>query len=142
MSVLKANTITKAKLGNTDLSAVYRGDTQIWQAKPVVPEFTLSSTYWGTVNEAIGTKPLMFSGIHNMRDPDMQYQFYASSSGSWLNVTPNKDQQGWGVVSFPPDVTFNIASAMSGAPHLVSPYPGKIRYKLSDGTITEWAYSP
>lgn len=32
MPLLKASTITKAKLGNTELSAVYKGSTQIWQA--------------------------------------------------------------------------------------------------------------
>ena len=37
MPVLKANTITKAKLGSTDLKAVYRGGTQIWQAGPKPP---------------------------------------------------------------------------------------------------------
>ena len=37
MPVLKANTITKAKLGSTDLKAVYRGSTQIWQAGPPPP---------------------------------------------------------------------------------------------------------
>lgn len=144
MPALNTNTITNAMYGSTPLGAVYKGDTKIWEAKPVVPEFTLSSTYWGTVNEASGTKPLMFSGIHNIRDPDLKYQFYVdnNSSGSWINATANRDQQGWGVVSWSPDVTFDIASAMSAAPHLVSPYPGKIRYKLSDGTITEWAYSP
>ena len=32
MPVLKTNTITNAKFGKTDLSAVYRGSTQIWKA--------------------------------------------------------------------------------------------------------------
>lgn len=34
MPVLTTNTITDAKFGSTDLSAVYRGSTQIWQAGP------------------------------------------------------------------------------------------------------------
>ena len=37
MSVLKANTITNAKLGSTQLTAVYKGSTQIWQADPSEP---------------------------------------------------------------------------------------------------------
>ena len=32
MPVLKANTITNAKFGSTDIRAVYRGSTQVWKA--------------------------------------------------------------------------------------------------------------
>ena len=37
MPVLQTNTITNAKLGSTELSAVYRGSTQIWKAVPNPP---------------------------------------------------------------------------------------------------------
>ena len=41
MPVLKANTITDAKFGNTDLSAVYRGSTRVWRKPPILAPINL-----------------------------------------------------------------------------------------------------
>ena len=62
MPVLKANTITNAKLGSTDIRAVYRGSTEVYRRPPPEPmswlpinmELRTASDIWISPNQSEG----------------------------------------------------------------------------------------
>ena len=148
-----------------DMSAVgssraYFGDNLIWEKTavpppnpdplepdPVVPESTLSSTYWSepVTTGSLDIYYLYFSGMHNIQDPDLKYTIQARlPTEGWYTANPEGASNS---PAPPPGVPFEIKSAIAvttsiGAANTTPPYPGRISYKLPDGTSTEWIYSP
>lgn len=149
MPRLRTYEIENAKLGSTQLGAVYKGSTQIWKAVTIPPESTLTGTYWSdpVAVDGADTYTLLFAGIHNIQDVPALYCFeYRHPSLGWHIANVDRIDGEWSVAYWPPDVPFEIKSAATvglspGSPNTYPPYPGRIKYKLSDGTITEWAYS-
>lgn len=154
-----------------DMSAVgssraYFGDNLIWEKTavpppnpdplepdpipdPVVPESTLSSTYFGepVTSGSFDVYYLYFSGMHTIQDPNLTYSIQARLTGGGWHVANIGALDGvtW-TPAPPPGVPFDIESRIGvevqpGKPNTNPPFPGRIRYKLSDGTITEWIYS-
>ena len=161
MPALNISNIKDAKLGSTPLTAVYKGSTQIYGVRqnppfePIDPddiEVEVSSSYWvrgdgracGDMNDWVNA----FSGTHNITDPGRLIE-YAS------NTPPSSNWYGWD--AFLPDTftkpnepfemigtTTTCTDTDSGDPYYpkVAEPKVRIRFKLSDGTITDWAYSP
>lgn len=101
MTVLKANTITDAKFGSTDLSAVYKGSTQIWKAvqpvtfapiniQPVQGKETRVYSYWVYGERSDESPyPMYFKSVSGVgTDPARPIQ------NKYLMIDPNTGLQG------------------------------------------------
>ena len=144
MPALNISNIKDAKLGSTPLSAVYMGSTNIWTATPD-PVLTITSGRWvrnGTGGCTRGNRyEVYITGIHNIEDTGRELVTqYLNDFGSWSG-----DANAFVLDTFTqPNVNFDLrtfdyqcVSSVGGSPTV------RMRYKLSDGTITEWAtWSP
>ena len=154
MPALNISNIKDARLGSTYLSAVYKGSTLLWNwnVPPIDPddiEITVSNSRWvrgdgsqcGDMNDWVNA----FDVMHNITDPrrQIEYASRATSSGDWI---------GWDAFHADTYTTPNTLSEMTGRtmtctddspyyPAVAAPFV-RIRFKLSDGTITDWAYLP
>ena len=152
MPVLKSNTITNAKFGNTDLSAVYKGSTQIWTAAPDL-SLVLNNTFFvKNPSSSVCTRgsryDLAFQGICYSDDPSFEIvcQYYSSLNNGWI---PAGDLSAywslgsiWGIQSAVPfnfSCTYIYTCNSSGTP---ARFQGRMKARTSDGNETEWAYSP
>jgi hypothetical protein len=150
MPRLRTYEIKDAKLGSTPLGAVYKGDTKIWQAKPVDPddiEITVDNSYWarGDGTNCIDMADWInhFNGTHNITDPGREISFEArqSPSGTWIGTGFQPDTFTQPNIIFV--VTGTMVTCVDGDeyPSISAPFV-RVQFKLSNGTITEWAYSP
>lgn len=144
MPRLRTYEIANAMYGSTQLSAVYMGNTQIWAATPD-PVLTITSGRWvrnGAGGCTRGNRyEVYITGIHNIEDTEREIVTqYLNSQGSWIG-----DADAYYLDVFTqPNVNFDLRTFQyicvtnsSGSPTV------RMRYKLSDGTITEWAtWSP
>lgn len=144
MPVLKTNTITNAKFGSTDLSAVYKGSTLIWDG--VSGELVLTRAYFKLDNSNSGCTRgqsrynLRVLGTHTYDDPGRQYniQYDLSNGFGWQGSESNWVND----IYTTPGVPFDIF----GAPLCINTSTPefntkcRMRFKLSDGTVTEWSF--
>lgn len=138
MPALNTNTITNAMYGDTQLSAVYKGDTKIWEAKPVYT-LTLGAARWvrnGTGGCTRGNRyDLYIQGIHNI-DLVREYQAQYVNGAHWTTGT-------WRPDSFTaPNVNFDLRTGEYYCTSSTGSAPtARMRFRLSDGTVTSWSYT-
>ena len=139
----------------------YMGSNLVWTSLdngPIGPpdfddiEISIDDTYWvrgdgescGDMNDWENA----FSGIHNITDPGrmIEYASKAHASANWYGWdafvldTYTKPNEPFEMVGR----TSTCTDTDSGDPYyptVAAPFV-RIRFKLSDGTITDWAYSP
>ena len=139
MPALTVNTIIDAKLGSTQLSAVYMGSTNIWKATPD-PVVTLTSSRWlrnGAAGCTRGSRyEVWFTGIHNIDDAGRTMVTQYFNNTNWVG-----DENAWRPdICTLPNVPFDCNSTQYMCVNSVSSSPiVRMRFKLSDGTITDWA---
>ena len=150
MPALNISNIKDAKLGSTDLSAVYKGSTLIWTGASDPPSVQLGNTYYKKAPSSGGCTrgnryDLHFAGVHNIDDPGREVvcQYFEPRLGQW---SPVDYEPYWSPDDFmQPGVSFDFRCfyiyqcGSSGTP---SRHQGRMKFRLSDGTETEWAVSP
>jgi hypothetical protein len=138
MPALNTNTITNAMYGDTQLSAVYKGDTKIWEAKSVYT-LTLGAARWvrnGTGGCTRGNRyELYITGIHNI-DLVREYECNYLQGGIWITGTWRND-------TFTlPNVNFDLRTLDYMCTNSAGSAPtARMRFRLSDGTVTSWSYT-
>lgn len=143
----------------------YVGDTMVWDKfsmpggdgyepapEPIDPddiEITVSDSRWvrGDGSQCLGMNDWInaFDVMHNITDSGRQIEYSARN-------TPNGSWIGWDAFYADTFTTPNTLSEMTGRTNTCTDdnpyYPAvappfvRVRFKLSDGTITDWAYSP
>ena len=151
LTQLKTSDIKNAMYGSTQLSAVYKGHRLIWQGVGGTPNsLQLVDTYYKKAPSSGGCTrgnryDLHFHGAHTIEDPGREFtcQYFNSYSMQWL---PADYDIYWVLDTFTtPGVGFDFRCTWiyncgsSGTPPRVQ---GRMRYRLSDGTELDWAYSP
>ena len=148
MPTLKISDIKNARLGNTQLSAVYKGSTLIWEegtAGGGDGGLTLTDAFMklnkGGGGCIRGQNPyrLRIFGVHSITDPGRQFmtQYDMMNGYGWqqgYDWTPDEQTT--------PEVPFDLVGGMRcGSVSQSDKYPvhARMRFKLSDGTVTEWA---
>lgn len=144
MPALNISNIKDAKFGSTDLSAVYKGSTLIWDG--VAGELLLTRAYFKLNNSSSGCTrgtsrfDLRVLGTHTYDDPGRQYniQYDLNNGFGWQGSESN-----WVSDTYTtPGVPFDIF----GAPLCINTstaefnVPCRMRFKLSDGNVTNWSY--
>ena len=141
MPALNISNIKDAKFGSTPLSAVYMGSTNIWQATPD-PVLTLTGSRWqrnGSGGCTRGNRyEVYIQGIHNIEDPGRAYA--AQYKNDYLQWIGDENYYLADVFTWP-NVPFDLRTQLYVCQSNTSGSPScRMRYKLSDGTITEWSY--
>ena len=151
MPKLTTSTITNAMYGGTQLSAVYKGATPIWTATvEKLNSLVLSNTNYRRAPSnggcTRGTRyDLAFQGIHNLDDPGRQYccQYFNKLNSQWEPLSADtyweNDAATQPGVPFDFRCTWIYSCSPSGTPGRVQ---GRMRFRLSDGTVGEWKLSP
>jgi hypothetical protein len=141
----------------------YVGDTMVWDKfampggdgynpdpEPIDPddiEITVDNSYWDRGDGSSCTDMAdwinHFNGTHNITDPGREISFEARqfSNGTWIGngFQPDTFTQ--------PNIIFVVTGTMITCvdgdeyPSISAPFV-RVQFKLSDGTITDWAYSP
>ena len=148
MPSTKISDIKSATLGNTQLSAVYKGSVLIWKegGGGGGGDTTLTASYWRDTGSSGGcTRPLRqyrhrLEGTHTVTDPGRQFQGSYLSEGSTSRWIDGAWLDGSTVA---PNVPFTIASGLASCFNQSAGQQfnakGRLRWKLSDGTVTEWS---
>ena len=146
MPALNISNIKDAKLGSTQLSAVYKGSTLIWD--DVAGELVLTRAYFKYQPSSSGCTrgqsryDLRVLGTHTYDDPGRQYniQYDLSNGFGWQGSESN-----WVTdMSTTPGVPFDIF----GGPLCINTSTPefdtkcRMRFRLSDGTVTAWSLYP
>ena len=141
MPALNISNIKDAKLGSTDLSAVYKGSALIWDG--VAGELVLTRAYFDYKSSSGCSRGqskfnLRVLGTHTYDEPGRQYNVQYNLTGGWQGSDSN-----WIIDTFTtPGVPFDVV----GSSICMSSSSGQIntncrmRFKLSDGTVTNWSY--
>ena len=144
MPALNISNIKDAKFGSTDLSAVYKGSTLIWDG--VAGELVLTRAYFkfrkssSACTRGLSRFDLRVLVTHTYDDPGRQFNIqydlnngvgWQGSESNWVSdiyTTPGVpfDVYGAGVCLNTSSDEFNV--------------PCRMRFKLSDGTVTNWSY--
>lgn len=148
----------------------YVGNNVVWEKSLVPPapgptpipppdidniQVEVSSSYWvrgdgqgcGDMNDWENA----FSGTHNITDPGrlIEYASKATASSNWYGwdafgpdtyTKPNEPFEMIGMIGKTTTCT-DPEAADADYPTVAAPFV-RIRFKLPDGTITDWAYSP
>lgn len=151
LTQLRTSDIKNAMYGGIQLSAVYKGNTLIWKGDSITPNtLQLVTTYYKKAPSSGGCTrgnryDLHFHGVHNIEDPGRQVtcQYWEPRLAQW---SPTNYEDFWSLDTFTqPGVSFDFRCywiyqcGSSGTP---SRHQGRMRYRLSDGTQLDWAYSP
>ena len=142
----------------------YVGNNVVWEKSLVPPapgptpipppdtddiQVTVSGSYWvrgdGTSCGDNADWTSCFNGTHNITDPGREISYEESAGGG--------SSGNWNGRGFQPDtftqpntifvITGNTGTCVDGDeyPSVSAPFV-RVQFKLSDGTITDWAYSP
>ena len=137
----------------------YMGSQKVWDISDVpdpgpppdpTPSLQLSNTFFQRAPSnggcTRGTRyDLRFAGIHNIDDPGREFtcQYWNTLNSGWFPLDPDTywtlDTYTQSGVSFELRCFWIYVCTPSGTPSRVQ---GRMRYRLSDGTLTEWVESP
>ena len=144
MPALNISNIKDAKFGSTDLSAVYKGSTLIWDG--VAGELVLTRAYFKRNSSSSAcTRPLTrydlrVVGTHTYDDPGRQYniQYNLNNGLVWEGSESNWVDD----LSTTPGVPFDVRGAnyctTTSTPEFDTTC--RMRFRLSDGIVTDWSY--
>ena len=144
LTQLRTSDIKNAMYGSTQLSAVYKGSTLIWDG--VAGELVLTRAYFKLSGNSSGCTrgtnrfDLRVLGTHTYDDPGRSYniQYDLNNGFGWQGSESNWVDDIYTTTGVPFDVWGAPLCTNTSTPEFNTWC--RMRFKLSDGTETEWSY--